>query len=73
MNNNEKNEGAVNALHSNLTQPYAKDIMLLNELQVLRDMAWQYAIKYRFDPILSQTHGRYLRLLIEILEVSDET
>lgn len=37
-------------------------------LQALRDIAWQSAIKYRFDPVLSRAHNEYLTLIKVILE-----
>ncbi len=39
------------------------------ELQGLRDLALYYAIKYRFDPVLSKTHEEYLNALNELLEI----
>jgi len=40
----------------------------LNGLQALRDIAWQHAIKYRWDPVLSRAHEEYLNLLNGILK-----
>lgn len=37
-------------------------------LQQLREMAWQNAIKYRFDPVLGKTHDEYLQALNTIME-----
>ena len=42
--------------------------MAINALQVLRDIAWQHAIKYRWDPALSQAQEEYLNLLNGILK-----
>jgi hypothetical protein len=35
----------------------------LNALQEIRDNAWELAIKYRFDPVLSRAHEKYLSML----------
>ena len=32
-------------------------------LQELREIAWQKAMKYRFDPVLGRTHEEYLQAL----------
>lgn len=40
----------------------------LNGLQLLREIAWQHAIKYRWDPALSRAHEEYLNLLNGILK-----
>lgn len=37
-------------------------------LQELREMAWQLAIKYRWDPALGRAHEEYLTLLNGILK-----
>lgn len=40
----------------------------LKKLQDIRDIAWQQAIKYRWDPVLSHTHNEYLAMLNEMIE-----
>ncbi len=45
---------------------------LLIALQEVRDIAWQKAIKHRFDPVLSQAHEEYLKLLKGLIEVNYE-
>lgn len=32
-------------------------------LQELREIAWQKAMKYRFDPVLGRAHDEYLQAL----------
>lgn len=32
-------------------------------LQELREIAWEKAIKYRFDPVLGRAHDEYLQAL----------
>ena len=38
-------------------------IIALAGLQALREIAWQKAIKYRFDPVLGRAHDEYLQAL----------
>ncbi len=65
--NRQKSEGATNApTASNFRQ--RQDNMALNGLQDLRDIACNYAIKYRWDPVLSRTHEEYVNLLNLILK-----
>lgn len=44
------------------------DIRLFIALQEIRDVAFQKALKYRFDPVLSKTHEGYLKLLNALLK-----
>lgn len=37
-------------------------------LQALRDIAWQCAIKYRWDPVVGKIHEEYLTMIKVILE-----
>ena len=40
---------------------------LLSGMQVLRNIAWNHAIEYRFDPTMSRAHEEYLDLANNIL------
>ncbi len=40
----------------------------MSRLQDLRDLAWQNAIEYRFDPFVGGIHQEYLTTLNEILK-----
>ena len=44
-----------------------KNTITANALQDLLHFSWQKAIKYRFDPVLSQTHEEYLQLIKAII------
>ncbi len=46
----------------------SQDNIALQGLQALRDIAWQKAIKYRFDPVLSRAHDEYLQALNGLIE-----
>lgn len=62
---NKKEDGA-NALFKSLAEnKTGKDhySTALAGLQELREIAWQKAIKYRFDPVLGRTHEEYLQAL----------
>ncbi len=48
-----------------------KSITLLVALQDIRDMAWQQAIKYRFDPVVGRAHEEYLKALNAALAVAN--
>ncbi len=63
----EKSVSATNA-HTLNTYRYDKHIMALNGLQALREMAWELATKYKWDPALKQAHQEYLTMLDGILE-----
>lgn len=43
-------------------------IIALAGLQELREIAWQKAIKYRFDPVLGRAHDEYLQFLNGLLK-----
>jgi hypothetical protein len=45
---------------------------LMIALQEVRDIAWQKAMRYRFDPVLGQAHEEYLKLLKVLIEVNYE-
>lgn len=62
MMNKIKREDTTNTL-SNKQSRYGNNNMALHGLQALRDRAWIYALKYRFDPVLSLAHEEYLNLL----------
>jgi len=40
---------------------------LLSSVYDLRDMAWNQALKYRFDPVAGPMHEKYLNMLNEII------
>ncbi len=61
-------EGATNASTMRKQTRYQQDNTALKALQALRDIAWQQAIKYRWDPALSRAHEEYLTLLNGILK-----
>ena len=65
-----ENWGATNAPRSlaekNKTERHYS--LALQGLQELREVAWQYAIKYRWDPVLSRAHEEYLTLLNGIIK-----
>lgn len=42
--------------------------LTLTRLQELRDTAWHYAMKYRFDPVLGKAHEEYLQSLNTLLK-----
>jgi len=44
-----------------------KNIISIQILQTLRDNAWDNAMKYRYDPVLSRTHEQYLNQLNNLL------
>jgi len=67
MNKTSEIRGATNAPNDKTIGSFQEHNMALNGLQVLRDIAWQHAIKYRFDPVLSRAHQEYLNLLNGIL------
>ena len=58
---------AANA-HYKTTHFDKQNTTALIALQDLRDIAWQYAIKYRWDPVLSKTHEEYLTMLNDIIK-----
>lgn len=62
-----KKEDGCNALLQSLDEKIktGKDYnnIALEGLQELREIAWQKAMKYRFDPVLSRTHDEYLQAL----------
>ena len=64
-----KNRGAINAPKSfadkNKTERNYSHA--LQSLQGLRDISLHYAMKYRFDPVLSRAHKEYLTLLNGII------
>lgn len=66
-----KNRGAVNApkntQNTNNINRHEHN-RLVNGLQQLRNIAWQHAIEYRFDPVLSRAHAEYLDLSNNILK-----
>jgi len=41
---------------------------LRNSIKTLRNIAWEHAIKYEYDPILGRTHEKYLDILNSIIE-----
>jgi hypothetical protein len=41
---------------------------VVKNLQALRNVSWQHAIKYRFDPTIGTIHNEYLTILNEILD-----
>lgn len=55
-----------NDAHNTSEQP--QDNTPFKKLQDIREIAWQQAIKYRWDPVLSQTHNEYLAMLNEMIE-----
>lgn len=66
-----ENWGATNAPSSlaEKNKTYERhNSVALQGLQELRDIAWQYAMKYRWDPALGRAHEEYLTLLNGILE-----
>lgn len=75
LNNLMKRRGAGDPPNPSVTayETQRNDINLLVCLQAIRDLAWGYAVKYRFDPVLGQTHEEYLDLLNEVIRsVQDE-
>ena len=61
-------EGATNASTMRKQTRYVEDSTALKALQALRDIAWQQAIKYRWDPAIGRAHEEYLRLLNGMLK-----
>lgn len=61
-----KHKGAANALNDKTT--YDQYNTAFEGLQALREIAWHKALKYRFDPVLSQTHEEYLTVLNNLLK-----
>lgn len=62
----DKKEDAGNTLFSSLYDKQTGDCdhnIALAGLQELREIAWQKAIKYRFDPVLGRAHEEYLDFL----------
>ena len=59
--------GATNT-PSKTTYEKTNNNIAINALQVLRDIAWEKAIKYRFDPVVGEAHEEYLTLLNGILK-----
>lgn len=57
--------GAVNAPHS--IDGQRQHSMALAALQALREEAFYFAMKYRYDPALGRAHGDYLNKLNLIL------
>lgn len=53
---------SIQCLAENKTGKHKHSIALAG-LQELREIAWQKALKYRFDPVLGQTHEEYLQAL----------
>lgn len=43
------------------------DIKSFKKLQDIRDIAWHNALKYTWDPVLSQTHNEYLNMLNNLI------
>lgn len=66
-----KKQGAENAPLRSLdenTKTERHYSLALSGLQELRDIAWHYAMKYRWDPALGRAHEEYLTLLNGILK-----
>ncbi len=62
-----KREGASNT-PTEITRRCTNHTKMVNGLQLLRDIAWDQALKYRFDPVLSRAHEEYLNLLNGLLQ-----
>lgn len=61
-----KNGSAANASSGETTR-MLNGITALDGLQVVRDIAWGLAMKYKWDPVLGGAHEEYLSLLNNIL------
>lgn len=46
---------------------------LLQNVEDLRDIAWQYSNKYRYDPHFSKIHCEYLEMLKSIINHAKES
>ena len=70
MNILNKRRGAANApsMVCDQTTSTSKDSKALFALQEIRDMAWRHSVKYRFDPVLGQTHKEYLDMLNKLIK-----
>ncbi len=41
---------------------------IISSLEMLRDNAWNDAMKFRYDPLLGKTHDKYLQNLNTLLD-----
>jgi hypothetical protein len=41
---------------------------LINSIEMLRDEAWHQSLKYRYDPVLSKVHDKFLQNLNVLVE-----
>jgi len=46
---------------------------LIDSIDMLRDNAWQHALKYRFDPTIGKIYEDQLKNLNVLLEQAQET
>ena len=63
----EKRAARHNPLRVPMNYTRQDDNTSLRKLQEIREIAWQQAIKYRWDPVLSRTHNDYLNMLNSML------
>ena len=41
---------------------------IISSLEMLRDNAWHDAMKFRYDPLLGETHNKYLHNLNALID-----
>lgn len=62
---NEKGAATNNPANTHNQPDYTR---VVKNLQALRNVSWQHAIKYAWDPTIGNIHNEYLTILNEILD-----